>query len=239
MNENRDIYRRWVNCDELTSFSVTVAETDLLIQAQSDLSHQAGKAVCDCRKQIEEQIARHAEFQASLVPCDAADPAPVVAEMVRAARLANVGPMAAVAGAVSEFVGRALKEFSEEVIVENGGDIYVETRRDITVGLFASDSPFTGKLSLSIRGVDTPLGICTSSGTVGHSLSSGNADAVTVICRSAAVADAYATAFGNMVKNPDDIKSVVQAGADAPDVLGILAVLGDKLGTWGNVQFTQ
>ena len=163
----------------------------------------------------------------------------MVSEMAEAARLAGVGPMAAVAGAVSEFVGSELKKFSEEVIVENGGDIYVEAGRDLTVGLFAGNSSFTGKLSIVVRGADTPLGICTSSGTVGHSMSLGKADAVTVICRSAAVADAYATAFANEVKGPDDVESVVQSASAAQEVLGVLVVLGDKLGTWGNIQFTQ
>ncbi len=239
MNEDRDIYRKWVSCGELISFSVAVAETDLLIQARSNLSARAVEAVRVCRKQIEEYIARHPEFKTSLEPCDVENALPVVEEMAEAARLAGVGPMAAVAGAVAGFVGRKLKESSEEVIVENGGDIYVETRRDITVGLFAGNSSFTGKLSLAVRGEDTPLGICTSSGTVGHSLSFGRADAVTVICRSAAVADAYATAFANKIKEPGDVEAVVQSASSAPKVLGFLAVLGDKLGTWGNIQFTR
>ncbi len=238
MNEDRDIYRRWVRCGELIGFSVTVAETDLLIQARSDLSAKADEAVRACREQIEEYIARHHEFMTSLEPCEVENASPVVAEMAEAARLAGVGPMAAVAGAVAGFVGRKLKEFSEEVIVENGGDIYVETIRNITVGLFAGNSSFTGKLSLAVRGADTPLGICTSSGTVGHSMSLGRADAVTVICRSAAVADAYATAFANEIKEPGDVESVVQSAASVPEVLGILALLGDKLGMWGNIQFS-
>lgn len=236
MEKDRNKYRRWVKCGALTGFSVTVAETDLLVQAECDLSAQALEAVRLCRQQIEKYIARHPEFATSLKPCGVEDAPPVVEEMASAARLAGVGPMAGVAGAVAEFVGRELSELSSEIIVENGGDIYVRSGRDLTVGLFAGGSPFTGKISLLIRGEDTPLGICTSSGTIGHSLSLGRADAVTVICRSAAVADAYATAFANKVRRPGDIDTVLQSASSAPEVLGALVVLGDRLGTWGSVR---
>jgi ApbE superfamily uncharacterized protein (UPF0280 family) len=184
---------------------------------------------------VEEYISRHPEFKTTLDPCDVEDAPDIVKEMAKS-RAAGVGPMAAVAGAVAEFVGRELKKHSEEVIVENGGDIYVETARDLKVGLFAGDSPFTGKLAISISGEDTPLGVCTSSGTVGHSLSFGKADAVTIICRSTALADAHATAIANLVKEPDDIDKVLELAGNTPDILGILAVLGSKHGSWGNIR---
>ncbi len=123
--------------------------------------------------------------------------------MAAAAQTAGVGPMAAVAGAIAECVGRELLEFSPEVIVENGGDIFLKVSHRRTVGIFAGDSPLTGRIGIQIEARDTPLGVCTSSGTVGHSLSFGRADAVVVLAPAAALADAAATAIGNRVSRKE------------------------------------
>ena len=115
-------------------------------------------------------------------------------QMIEAGQKAGVGPMAAVAGAIAECVGRELLAFSPEIIIENGGDIYLKCLKKRVVGIFAGKSPLTGKIGLEIDAKDTPLGVCTSSGTVSHSLSFGKADAAVAIAPSATLADAAATA---------------------------------------------
>ncbi len=144
--------------------------------------------------------------------------------------------MAAVAGAIAESVGAELVPYSANVIVENGGDIYMKSRRKRTIGIYAGTSPLSGKLRLEIAGRDTPLGICTSSGTVGHSISYGRADAVVVLSPSAALADAAATAIGNIVKTPGDIPNGLELAQKIDGLRGVLIIIGDQTGIWGRVK---
>jgi len=233
-------YRNLVKTDDLLKFEVMVKETDILVRARRDLSGEAREAVLTYRHQLETYIAAHPEFAGSLVPLDEDLYAPrIVQEMVRTSRCANVGPMAAVAGAVAEFVSKDLLRLSEEVIVENGGDIYLATSRERTIGIYAGDSPLSLKVGILVRAEDSPLGICTSSGTVGPSLSFGRADAVCILSKSAALADAAATAVGNRVKTGEDIESGLETGKNIEGVLGTLIIIGDRMGVWGNIRLVQ
>lgn len=145
--------------------------------------------------------------------------------------------MASVAGAVAQAVAQALKPFSESVIVENGGDCYLDLQEETTVGIFAGpDSPFTGKVAIKLGPERFPLGICTSSGTVGHSLSFGKTDAVTVISKDAALADAAATRLGNIVKSPSDISRALDLAPSIPSIEAVLIIIKDKMGAWGDLE---
>jgi uncharacterized protein len=231
-------YRNWVKGGDLVSFYAIVKETDLYIRAQSYLKDEALAAVKKCRADIESYIVRQPEFLTTLVPIDLLPGVPpIVVAMADAARKAGVGPMAAVAGAVAEYVGRALMQQSPEVIVENGGDIFIATAKPRTIGVFAGDSPFSGKLAVEI-GAGT-IGACTSSGTVGHSLNFGNADAVLILSPSTALADAAATAVSNAVKTADDIPAAIELAQSIEGVTGVLIVIGDKLGVWGDVKLSS
>ena len=147
--------------------------------------------------------------------------------------------MAAVAGAMAELVGKKLLDFSPEVIVENGGDIFMKISKRRRIGIFAGNSPFTDKLALEIDPGETPLGICTSSGTVGPSLSLGSTDATIVTSRSAALADAAATAVGNLVKMADDVQGALDYGKGIKGVRGIVIIVGDKMGAWGEIKLVK
>jgi len=234
-------YRGWVRSEDLHSFQVIEDETDLLISVDRSVSIEKAKsiakeAVSRYRTQLKGYIRRSPDFLESLSPIPPLEGAPEIAlAMIKAAEKAGVGPMAAVAGAMAEFVGRDLMELSREVIVENGGDIFIITSKPRSVGLYAGDSPFTGKLAFRIDPEDTPLGVCTSSGTVGHSRSFGKADSVTVFSRSTPLADAAATAVGNIVDTPTDIELGIGFARSIPGVLGVIIVVGDKIGIWGNI----
>ena len=156
--------------------------------------------------------------------------------MIEAARAAGVGPMAAVAGALAARVGRQLVLLSPEVIVENGGDIFLAITQPATVSLFAGKSPLSHRVGLKIDPGLTPLGVCTSSGTVGHSFSFGRADAACVLAPKAALADAAASALGNRVQQAGDIAAALEWAETAPEILGAVVVVGDKLGVWGRVE---
>jgi len=147
--------------------------------------------------------------------------------------------MAGVAGAVAEYVGRALGAYSRDVIVENGGDIYMHTAQPVTVSIFAGPSPLSMKLGIRIPPEATPCGVCTSSGTVGPSLSFGKTDAVTVRAASTVLADAVATALGNRIQHPRDMEPVLEQAGKIPGVLGVVAILGDRIGLWGDLDIVR
>ncbi len=232
-------YRHWIKDGDLVSFNVTVKETDLYLRAQKSLKEEALKAILKYRAALEQYIERHRNFLTALEPLPVAEDAPqMVREMAEAAQRAGVGPMAAVAGAIAEGVGRELMRLSPEVIVENGGDIFLTILRRRTVGVYAGDSPFTGGIAIQIEPEETPLGICTSSGTVGPSLSFGRADAVIVLSPSAALADAAATAIGNLVKEAGDLPKGIDFAKGIAGVKGVVIIKDDQMGVWGQIRIS-
>jgi len=233
-------YRHWVKDKDLVSFNVVVKETDLYIRATTNLKRRALRLVVKYRDALERYIERHPSFLTSLEPIAVGDDAPhIVTEMAEAATKAGVGPMASVAGAIAEFVGSQLLAFSPEIIIENGGDIYLRSLKKRLIGIYAGKSPLTGKIGLEIDGQDTPMGICTSSGTVGHSLSFGKADAVVVLSQSATLADAAATAIGNLIIQPSDIPGGIEFAQSIDGLKGVVIIKDDKVGLWGEVKIRQ
>ncbi len=223
----------------LVSFQVVVAETDLYISANGNFYRQALEAVLKYRKDLEEFIAKHPIFKTTLKPYDVPDSAPeIVKSMADAARKVDVGPMAAVAGAISEFVGRDLLKFSREVIVENGGDIFIKTKKLRKIAIYAGDSPLSNKIAIEIKPNQTPLGVCTSAGTLGHSLSFGEADAVVVLSRDTCLADAAATAIGNRVRKPQDIDEALAYAQTIVGLIGVVIIKGNKMGVWGDLEIS-
>jgi ApbE superfamily uncharacterized protein (UPF0280 family) len=239
MFENRT-YRKQHQKKGLTSFDITVKETNLNIQAQSNLTDMAVKAALTCRNYIESYIKRYPEFETSLIPLKSCDPAPEIIEnMIEAASLAEVGPMAAVAGAVAQYTGNALLEHSPQVLVENGGDIFVKSDTETVFSIYAENSPFNLTTGIQIGKMNKPYGICTSSGTLGHSKSFGKADAATVLSYSCPLADASATALGNMVNKPSDINDAIEKGKSIPGILGIIIIKGESIGLWGDLKLVS
>ena len=233
-------YRDLVKTDDLARFEVIVKETDLLVRAERDLSKETRESVLKYRFQLETYIETNPDFQKSLIPFQDDPYAPeIVREMIEASQKARVGPMAAVAGAVAERVSRDLLKHSNEVIVENGGDIYIATLKERTVGIYAGNSPLSLRVGIVVGPEDSPLGICTSSGTVGHSLSFGKSDAVCILSKSAALADAAATAVGNSVREKVDIETALERGREIEGILGIVIIVGSKMGVWGKMRLTE
>jgi ApbE superfamily uncharacterized protein (UPF0280 family) len=231
-------YRHWVKDKDLISFTVTVKESDLYVRATRNLGRKALKLLQKYRASLEEYVAGHPDFLTSLEPVSVGGDAPqIVKSMAQAASRVGVGPMAAVAGAVAEHVGVELARFSRDVIVENGGDIFMKATRTRSIGIYAGQSsPFTGKIALELSPAQTPLGICTSSGTVGHSLSFGRSDACIVISRSTPLADAAATAIGNRIETAADISGAVDFARSIEGIVGVVLIKDDRIGFWGEVK---
>lgn len=230
-------YRLQTAAAGLVSFHVTVRETDLHIMANLELAAEARHLVLQARSQLESYIDRHPAFLTALTPLPLDQTAPPLARiMLQAATDARVGPMAAVAGTIAEYVGKGLLAAgAEEILVENGGDIFMHRHQECLVKIFAGASPLSNKVALRIAKDRMPLGVCCSSGTVGHSLSLGRADAAIVLARSTPLADAAATALGNQVHVPADIDAALAAVQVIPGVLGAVVIHRDRLGAWGDV----
>lgn len=228
-------YRLAVRAPDLASFRVRIRQTDLMVACTTPKPAAALALACACRRHVEGYIQQHPVFATTLSPMGQ-DPLapPVVQDMLSAAEAAGVGPMAAVAGAIAERVGRGLLTDSAEVIVENGGDVFFRSRRRRTALVLAEKSPF-GALRIALDPSPNGQGLCTSSGTHGPSLSFGRADAVTVLAASSALADAAATAVANRVRGAGDITEALEF-ARGLDLDGVLIIAGDRLGAWGRIQ---
>ena len=231
-------YRNLISNDNLKTFNITIAESDLFISSDLDLTSEAKKSLLNHRSLLENYIKKHPQFLISLLPLPGDDLAPaIVRDMLINSNICGVGPMAAVAGAIAQFVGNDLFDLTETLIIENGGDIYLKSQDKVIVSVYAGKSPLSYKVNFIVKSENVPLGICTSSATVGPSLSFGKADAVCVISRSATLADAAASAIGNKVKNKNDIKKVLDFGIKIKGVLGIIIILGSEMGAIGEVEF--
>lgn len=235
-------YRTLQAGSDLRYFRVRVKETDLAIGIDNDSYDDSLIALCEneirrLRAGLEAYIDVHPEFRTALAPLDLLPGAPPIAvSMGKAGWQAGVGPMAAVAGAFAEAVGLTLKEKVKQVIVENGGDIYMDTSSPRLVSVFAGQSSFSHRIALRIHPHESPLGICTSSGTVGPSLSFGKADAVVIKGTNTALADAVATGAGNRIQTQDDFMQAIEYAQKIPGVTGVLAVAGEHLAAWGSIE---
>ena len=230
-------YRHWTKGRDLVSYNIAVKETDLYVRTATNLKSKAERFVLKYREPLEKYISLYPYFYTSLEPVTAVKGAPrIVKEMVEASAKVGVGPMAAVAGALAEFVGKELLAYSPEVIIENGGDIFLKSLKKRVIGIYAGNSPLTGKIGIEIEPKDTPIGVCTSSGTVGHSLSFGKADAVTILAKSSLLADAAATAICNIVQTSDDITRAIEFARTIDGLQGISIIIGNKIGIWGRVK---
>ena len=231
-------YRDRVDAPGLVSFQVVHAETDLQVSAVRDLRAEALAAVLDVRAELERYIAGHPHFADTFAPVDVESGAPeIVRAMAGAGAVAGTGPMAAVAGAVAERVARAIAPLSCEVIVENGGDLYLIGQTSRRVLLVAGDSPLSGRLAIELDAAQMPVAVCTSSGKVGHSVSLGEAHAVTVLAGDGALADAVATATGNVVHGAGSIDRALARAMGVPGIRGAVIVVGDRVGAAGGIRF--
>jgi len=230
-------YRHRIEVKNLVSYEVKIKESDLWICTHTDLSSSAFKTVLKYRRYIEDYARGRSEFLTSFSPLSPDPLAPaIVRDMLDASSKTGVGPMASVAGAIAQYVALDLLAESDEVIVENGGDLFVRTSRDLKIGIFAGESILSGRVSLKIKEKDMPMGVCTSSGTVGHSVSLGRADAACILSHSAVTADAAATAVGNLVQKDSDIRKAMNYGMEIEGVLGVLIIKGDKIGVLGEIE---
>ena len=232
-------YRKGMYPKDFISFRVLIKETDILVSSTKDLRRQTGDSVLHYRRQLEDYIKVKPGFLSSLLPYTEDPFAPeIIREMISATRIFNVGPMAAVAGTIAQLVGRDLLQFTDELIVENGGDIFLKTDRPITVAIFAGNSKLSEKLGIIIYPEQMPAGICTSSATVGHSLSLGSADSVCILSDKASIADAAATSLGNRITNQSKLEQEIESIKGSKDIKGGVVIIDKTMASWGEIELT-
>ena len=238
------MYRSQFNAERFKGFVVAHRETDLWIGVNPESFHHEMENVALAKmKELRQKFDNYSQiepfFKKSLKPFQPNENAPSEAkEMAIAAEKAGIGPMSAVAGLFAREIGEEIiQNFSvEELVIENGGDIYVLLKDELMLSIFAGESILSERIGLVIPPEKSKLGICTSAGTVGPSLSYGKADAVVVICEDVLLADAFATAFGNKVKSPNDVEKVIKQAEKYPEILSLLIICEDKIGIWGEYE---
>ncbi|MGZ7118591.1 MAG: UPF0280 family protein [Methanobacterium sp.] len=218
---------------------IQIDETNILLK--TDLwNHELDRFILKQRMELIEYIRKNREFLISFEPLEINEAPYIVKKMARAGEIAEVGPMAAVAGTISELsMNYLLNKGAKFAIVENGGDITLKTNKDVIMGLYAGNSSLSGQIGFKIKYEKTPMGICTSSGTVGHSISLGRADSVTVFADEASIADALATSIANEA-NGDSDQDAVQSCLDRADDFktyfrGVMIIVGESAGTIGKI----
>jgi len=230
-------YRNLVNREHLVSFRVAAKETDLFVHAEKPMEEMTRNLILQHRGVIEAYIRRHPEFAETLKPWPITGPAPIIIkDMTLAGKKAGVGPMATVAGIIAQYVGMDLLSHTSEVIVENGGDVFIKTDGPVIISIFAGTSPLSHRVGLRLDYGAQPFSVCTSSGMVGHSLSFGKADAISVVSESCALADAVATAVGNLVNSKSDIRPALDFGKSITGVEGLVVIIGEDIGMWGGLE---
>ena len=218
---------------------ISIEETSITLK--TDLQkHKLNSYILKERRELKNYILKHEDFMISLEPILVEEAPFIVKMMARAGRKAEVGPMAAVAGTIAQLsMGYLLGEGAKIAIVDNGGDVALKSDEDVIMGLFAGDSSLSGQIGFKLKHEKTPMGVCTSSGTVGHSISFGRADSVTVFAKEASVADALATSIANEVKGQPDNDAVSNGLARADNfrdhMHGVLVIVGESAGMVGKI----
>ncbi len=220
----------------LKRYRLKIKETIATIITEERFIPFAEKEVIRQREILENYISKNPDFLYSLEPILVSEDSPeIVKKMAKSSFKAGVGPMASVAGAISYFVVREMvKRGARHVIFENGGDIAMFISEPVIVGIYSGDKVKNLALKLTPRG--SIIGVCTSSGSMGHSLSFGKADSVTIISEDPALADSVATAVCNSIKEEDakEIEKVINRFL-IPKIEGIIVVIGNLVGLGGKI----
>jgi ApbE superfamily uncharacterized protein (UPF0280 family) len=234
-----------MNKDRVSAYVVREQESDLWIGISSECKAEGFEdAVLEKMKEIRLLLNQYIHsfplFNTSFKPLNIenCDP-PIIKKMKVAGLAAGTGPMAAVAGLIAEEIGLFISDhFSpDEIIIENGGDIYISLKNDMVISIDSGGNNKFGSLGIIVNPEYSPLGICTSSGMFGHSISLGKADSVTVACRSTPLADAWATSIGNRVQQAEDIEKAIELFRD--EFLSLICIKDDKIGIKGCLELTH
>jgi len=216
----------------------TLKETQCTIISDKQQAIQTAiESIKRNRRELEIYIRANPKFLYTLKPISSPEKPLVAKLMALAAEKAGVGPMAAVAGAIADLaVNDMTSEGCEVAVVEDGGEISAVSNTPVDVAVAAGEEPLSKRFGFRLT--EFPIGVATSSGRFSHALSFGDAEAATVFCKNAALADAAATAIGNVVKGEDvqaAIKAGISRGLSIEGVEGVLIIYKGQVGTAGKI----
>lgn len=237
---DRSIYRRNISVKEKYCYRLKYKYTDLFITSDRNISEELEIPVLSFYGEIEKVILSDPAFEKSLVPVRTRSHYPsIIKKMCHVAKIFRVGPMAAVAGAVCEIIAESIAGSCRFLMIENGGDVFIKSSIPVNIGLYNSNKYFSDRLDIKIDAERTPCGICSSSGSMGHSLSLGSSDLVTVMSDSTILADAAATAVANSIKEQADIEKAMSRYKKNKEIKGLIIIKGDRIGIWGEIQLSS
>ncbi|MDD3232641.1 MAG: UPF0280 family protein [Candidatus Methanomethylophilus sp.] len=196
---------------------------------------EAEALAAEARTIVTSKIENSPEFGSSYKPVKSRiDDVPLISRMCTASELAGVGPMASVAGAVATYVLNGLiRDGCEYAVLDNGGDVALISDREVFVGLFTGRNDLECALHLTRTcGI---LGVCSSSGTFGHSISFGRSDICSVISEDPILADACATRLGNLVSETADLQPAAEYICTIKGVKGCIASIAGNITICGDV----
>jgi ApbE superfamily uncharacterized protein (UPF0280 family) len=237
---DRSIYRDFIQSKEKYAWRVTYRFSDLLINSNKNIKNKIEKPLREIYEILDFCIKKNLSFLKSLAPVSIRPYYPsIIKKMCRVCSTFNVGPMAAVAGTVNEYLASFLLKYCDNLIIENGGDLYIKSARDLTIGVYLKNPHFKNKVFIKINLKGKPYGLCSSSSTFGHSLSFGKCDLAVVFARSSMMADAAVTAVANSINRPDDILESINHYKEFSGIKGLLIIKDKKIGIWGNLELVS
>jgi hypothetical protein len=235
MYEER-FYRK--ECRSKFSLEIVFKESDLFISSDTELEKEKAKEILKkYYTEIENYIKKNPNFFSSLTPLEENKSAPpIIKDMLACSQLTGIGPFSSVAGAIAFYVGKELLNFSSEVIVENGGDIFLKINEDKKIGIYLGEKFSKKYLTLKIKKRKSPFGIASSSSYLGHSLNFGRVDLLTVIAKNSIIADGFATSLSNRIKKEEDVREVLEFVKNNSFLEGVLIFFEGKIFLWGDFE---
>lgn len=235
MYEER-LYRNKV----LSKFKIEVSfkESDLLICSDNEIAKEKAQGVLvKYYEQVEKYIMENPLFLTSLSPLEIDQAAPaIIKEMLEASQVTGIGPFSSVAGAVAQYVGEELLGYCQEIIVENGGDIFLKINQDKIIGVYLGQELKVNNINLKIKKRGQAFGVASSSSSLGHSLNFGKADLVSVVAKNIIIADGFATAISNRIKKIEDVNKILAEVKDKFPIEGLLVAFEGKIFLWGDLE---
>ncbi|WP_455367690.1 UPF0280 family protein [[Eubacterium] cellulosolvens] len=218
---------------------LSIEETQgIIISDNTHAIQESRECIKKTRIELKKYIQNHPTFYYSLSPVETPkNSPPIIKKMANAAFKADVGPMAAVAGALIDIAFEQMKKAgAATAVIENGGEVIAESIQPLYAGIYAGPSPLSGKLALKLT--QFPIGVATSSASVSKALTFGLADAATILAENAALADAAATAVCNAVQGNDCRKSVkkgLSVTGKIKGLIGAIVIRGNYIGSIGDI----
>ena len=227
----------------LSKFKIEVSfkESDLLICSDKEIPKEKAQGILvKYYEQIEEYVMKNPLFLRSLSPLEIDQAAPpIIKEMLETSKVTGIGPFSSVAGAVAQYVGGELLDYCQELIIENGGDIFLKINQDKIIEVYLGQEFKINNFNLKIKKRSQAFGVASSSSSLGHSLNFGKADLVSVVAKNTIIADGFATAISNRIKKIENVDKILAEAKDKLPIEGLLVAFGEKIFLWGDLEIAN